>query len=183
GEKEVGGIAAGGRNESFSAAGGSNESFSAAGGIPDVFNSSTVDGLHGASIESPAVVPAPGSSKSNAAPLVRLANRKALPTGDRWYRVLVDEEVGCTQVTQFIGSIPPGRAPDHFHLYEEVLLILRGEGQMWAGKTSAPITAGSCVYLPKGQSHCVENTGREELRLLGVFYPAGSPAVRYDAGS
>jgi mannose-6-phosphate isomerase-like protein (cupin superfamily) len=114
-------------------------------------------------------------------PLVRLADRKALPTGDRWYRLLVDDEVGSTQVTQFIGSIPPGRAPDHFHLYEEILFILRGEGRMWAGKTSTPIAAGSCVYLPKGQSHCVENMGTGELRLLGVFYPAGSPAVRYDA--
>jgi len=114
------------------------------------------------------------------APLVRLSDRKALPTGDRWYRVLVDDEVGSSQVTQFIGSIPPGRAPDHFHLYEEVLFILRGEGRMWAGKTSTPIAEGSCVYLPRKQSHCVENTGTGDLRLLGVFYPAGSPAVRYD---
>ena len=52
---------------------------------------------------------------------------------------------------------------------------------MWAGKTSAPIAPGSCVFLPRGQPHCVENTGDGELRLLGVFYPAGSPAVRYDA--
>jgi mannose-6-phosphate isomerase-like protein (cupin superfamily) len=115
------------------------------------------------------------------APLVRLAERKRTPTADRWYRVLVDDEVGSTQVTQFVGSIPPGRAPDHFHTYEEVLFILRGQGRMWAGETSTPISAGACIYLPKRQLHCVENTGDGELRLLGVFYPAGSPAVRYDA--
>jgi mannose-6-phosphate isomerase-like protein (cupin superfamily) len=114
-------------------------------------------------------------------PIVRLADRKAVPTADRWYRVLVDDEVGSTQVTQFVGSIPPGRAPDHFHNYEEVLVILRGVGSMWAGKTHTPIASGSCIYLPKGQIHCVENTGDDELRLLGVFYPAGSPSVRYDA--
>lgn len=114
-------------------------------------------------------------------PIVRLAERRAIPTADRWYRVLVDEESGSTQVTQFVGSIPPGRAPNHFHNYEEVLFILRGEGRMWAGETNAPIAAGSCIYLPKGQVHCVENTGAGELRLLGVFYPAGSPSVRYDA--
>jgi mannose-6-phosphate isomerase-like protein (cupin superfamily) len=125
--------------------------------------------------------PAPESIAPETAPLVRLADRKALPTADRWYRVLVDDEVGSTQVTQFVGSIPPGRAPDHFHKYEEVLFILRGKGRMWAGATNTPIAAGSCVYLPKGQVHCVENTGGSELRLLGVFYPAGSPAVRYDA--
>lgn len=108
-------------------------------------------------------------------PIVRLADQRAMPTGDRWYRVLIDSEV-----TQFVGSIPPGRAPDHFHEYEEVLFILRGEGRMWAEARSTPIEAGSCIYLPTGQVHCVENTGTGELRLLGVFYPAGSPAVRYE---
>lgn len=113
-------------------------------------------------------------------PLVRLSDRRAQPTADRWFRVMVDDEIGSTNATQFVGSIPPGRAPDHFHQYEEVLFILKGEGRMWAGKTSTPIAAGSCIYLPKGQVHCVENTSTDELRLLGVFYPAGSPSVRYD---
>lgn len=112
--------------------------------------------------------------------IVRLADRQAVPTADRWYRVLVDEDVGSMKATQFIGSIPPGRAPDHFHNYEEVLFILSGVGRMWAGTTHTPIAFGSCIYLPKGQVHCVENTGDGELRLLGVFYPAGSPSVRYD---
>jgi mannose-6-phosphate isomerase-like protein (cupin superfamily) len=113
-------------------------------------------------------------------PIVRLADCEAVPTADRWYRVLVDDGAGSTQVTQFVGSIPPGRAPDHFHNYEEVLFILRGVGRMWAGETHTPIASGSCIYLPKRQVHCVENTGDGELRLLGVFYPAGSPSVRYD---
>ena len=115
------------------------------------------------------------------APIVRLADQRAQPTADRWYRVIVDDRIGSVNATQFVGSIPPGRAPDHFHNYEEVLFILRGEGRMWAGETSAPIAPGSCIYLPNGQVHCVENTGEGELRLLGVFYPAGSPSVRYEA--
>jgi mannose-6-phosphate isomerase-like protein (cupin superfamily) len=121
------------------------------------------------------------SKPSEQPPIVKLSDRRALPTADRWYRVLVDDEIGSEQVTQFVGSIPPGRAPDHFHEYEEVLFILRGEGRMWAGDTNTPISPGSCIYLPKRQVHCVENTGEGELRLLGVFYPAGSPAVRYEA--
>jgi mannose-6-phosphate isomerase-like protein (cupin superfamily) len=121
-----------------------------------------------------------GKSGSELPPIVKLSDRRALPTADRWYRVLVDDEIGSEQVTQFVGSIPPGRAPDHFHEYEEVLFILRGEGRMWAGETSTPIGPGSCIYLPRRQVHCVENTGPGELRLLGVFYPAGSPAVRYE---
>ena len=110
--------------------------------------------------------------------VVRLADQRALPTADRWYRVLIDSEV-----TQFVGSIPPGRAPDHFHEYEEVLFILQGQGRMWTEATSTPIEFGSCIYLPRKQVHCVENTGTGELRLLGVFYPAGSPAVRYETAT
>ncbi|HEU4386819.1 MAG TPA: cupin domain-containing protein [Blastocatellia bacterium] len=110
--------------------------------------------------------------------VVRFDERETVPTRDRWYRVLVNEDVGCTQVTQFIGSIPPGRAPDHQHDYEEVLVILQGQGRMWAGSASTQIETGSCVFLPRGQVHCVENTGSDELRLLGVFYPSGSPGPR-----
>jgi mannose-6-phosphate isomerase-like protein (cupin superfamily) len=121
------------------------------------------------------------SPKSEDARIIRLADRIPQSTADRWYRVMVDDEVGSTQVTQFVGSIPPGRAPNHFHNYEEVLFILRGEGEMWAGETHTPLAAGSCIYLPRKQVHCVENTGEGELRLLGIFYPAGSPSVRYQA--
>jgi len=120
-------------------------------------------------------VQCPATGKEVPQVVVSLAEQRAMPTAYRWYRVLIDSEV-----TQFVGSIPPGRAPDHFHEYEEVLFILRGEGRMWAGATSTPIGYGSCIYLPRRQVHCVENTGTGELRLLGVFYPAGSPAVRYE---
>ena len=126
------------------------------------------------------ITASPDSTPPVQPPIARLADRAAQPTADRWYRVLVDDEIGSTQVTQFVGSIPPGRAPNHFHNYEEVLFILKGKGRMWAGETQTPIAPGSCIYLPKGQVHCVENTSDDELRLLGVFYPAGSPSVRYD---
>lgn len=126
------------------------------------------------------IAPSSSFTDANAPPFVHLWDRAPQSTANRWYRVLVDDEIGSEQVTQFVGSIPPGRAPDHFHNYEEVLFILKGDGRMWAGETSTSISGGSCIYLPKGQVHCVENTGAGELRLLGVFYPAGSPSVRYD---
>ena len=118
----------------------------------------------------------PSSSRGEVS-IARLDDQPVQTTGDRWYRELIQGET-----TMFVGSIPPGRAPDHFHLYEEVLCILAGEGIMHkAGEADAPIARGSCVFLPRTTRHCVENTGRGELRLLGVFHPAGSPAVRYPA--
>lgn len=122
-----------------------------------------------------------GAKPPRLSPIVRLADRPSETTGDRSYRVLVDRSVGCEAVTQFVGTIPPGRAPDHFHQYEEVLCILDGKGRMWAGRSHAPIGPGSCIFLPRRQVHCVENTGEGPLRLLGVFYPAGSPAARVRA--
>jgi mannose-6-phosphate isomerase-like protein (cupin superfamily) len=116
-------------------------------------------------------------------PLVRLADRPRTTTGDRWYVELVNGAVGSHHVTQFVGSIPPGRAPDHYHHYEEVIVVLAGRGMAWAGPAHAPIAAGSYIYLPKKQLHCLENKGDEPLLLVGVFYPAGSPAVRYEPGS
>ncbi len=85
------------------------------------------------------------------------------------------------QVTQFIGAIPPGRAPNHYHEYEEVLYVLEGKGTMWTGASHTPIGPGHCIYLPRRQTHCVENSGPDTMRLLGVFYPAGSPAESYQA--
>jgi len=116
----------------------------------------------------------PGSS------LVRFDDQPTERAGDgRWFRVLVDAKSGCEQVTQFVGFIPPGRAPDHFHEYEEVLCILEGEARFWSGDSSAPVGPGWGVYLPRRQPHCLENTGTKPLELYGLFYPAGSPAVRY----
>ena len=139
----------------------------------------------GASIgfESPRTSPAPGASPACREPVVRLSEQPTQFADDgRWFRVLVDQGTCGARVTQFIGAIPPGRAPDHFHEYEEVLCVLEGRGRFWAGESHAEIGPGSCVFLPRGQLHCVENTGGGELRLLGVFYPSGSPAVRYSPG-
>ena len=60
--------------------------------------------------------PAPGS-RSHAA--LDLAEREAGgATAGRQFRLLATPEVGCASVTQFVGYIPPGRAPDHFHKYD-----------------------------------------------------------------
>ena len=86
-------------------------------------------------------------ARALSAPIVRLSDRRALPTADRWYRVLVDDEIGSEQVTQFVGSIPPGRAPDHFHEYEEVLFILRGRGTNVGGRNKHSDRTGF-MHLP-----------------------------------
>ena len=104
-------------------------------------------------------------------------------TGDRRFRVLFGPGNGCSAATQFVGEIPPGRAPEHSHPYDEVVLVLEGEGVLHAGTGDRPLAPGSCVHLPPGEPHCLENTGRATLRVLGVFHPGGSPASKQQAPS
>jgi mannose-6-phosphate isomerase-like protein (cupin superfamily) len=96
-------------------------------------------------------------------------------TAGRMFRLLAP----CTSVTQFVGYVPVGRAPDHFHKYDEVVYVLEGTGRLHIDGETAPLRAGTCVHLPKGLVHCLENTGPGEMQVLGVFRPAGSPAEAY----
>jgi quercetin dioxygenase-like cupin family protein len=99
-------------------------------------------------------------------------------TGDRRFRVLFGPGSGCDAATQFVGEIPPGRAPEHSHPYDEAVLVLEGVGVLHAGPADQPLAPGSCVHLRPGQAHCLENTGTSTLRVLGVFHPGGSPAAK-----
>ena len=110
---------------------------------------------------------------------VREEDQKAIPTGDRTFKLLINKEAGARRVTQFIGVIPPGRAAMHHHTYEEAIFILEGEGRVWTESASAAFHKGSSIYLPRGVRHSLENTGTANIRLLGVFHPSGSPATRY----
>jgi mannose-6-phosphate isomerase-like protein (cupin superfamily) len=131
---------------------------------------------------------APGAEPDGAAPdstagplLADLAEQQPEITGDRQFRVLFAPGQGCAAATQFVGEIPPGRAPFHRHTYDEVVLILAGEGVLHVGDEDRPLAPGSCLHLAPGTPHCLENTGQATLRVLGVFHPGGSPAAKKPA--
>jgi mannose-6-phosphate isomerase-like protein (cupin superfamily) len=100
-------------------------------------------------------------------------------TAGRMFRLLANPDAGCPSVTQFVGYIPIGRAPDHFHTYDEVVYVLEGEGALHIDGETARLTAGTSVHLPARIVHCLENVGPGEMQVLGVFRPAGSPAEAY----
>jgi quercetin dioxygenase-like cupin family protein len=107
------------------------------------------------------------------------AVHRGTATAGREFLLGATPEIGCSSVTQFVGLIPPGRAPDHFHRYDEVIYVLDGEGFLEIDGEQAPVRAGSCIHLPRTLVHCLANTGGDEMRVLGVFTPAGSPAEAY----
>jgi quercetin dioxygenase-like cupin family protein len=114
---------------------------------------------------------------------VREADQPTLTaSGDREFRYLVTDEVGCREVTQFRGDIAPGRAPEHSHVYNEVIYVLGGEGALHTEGEDAPVAAGSCIHLPAYLMHSLENSGESTMRIVAVFHPAGDPASRaYEA--
>lgn len=113
--------------------------------------------------------------------VVREQDREPMRAGkDRKFWLLVDQDRGCRQITQFVGFIPPSKAPFHYHTYEEAIYILEGAGIVHTENASCEYGPGTCIYLPIGVRHCLENPGPEPVRLLGVFYPSGSPAKAYE---
>jgi quercetin dioxygenase-like cupin family protein len=107
------------------------------------------------------------------------SGERGAATAGREFTLLSRPENGCESVTQFVGYIPVGRAPDHYHRYDEVVYVLAGEGAFHTDGESETLRAGSCVHLPARLIHCLENVGPGEMRVLGVFRPAGSPAEAY----
>jgi mannose-6-phosphate isomerase-like protein (cupin superfamily) len=99
-------------------------------------------------------------------------------TGDRTFTVLFGPGRDCPSATQFVGEIPPGRAPEHSHPYDEIVLVLQGTGVAHVAGADRELSAGTCLHLPPGLRHCLENTGPHAMRVLGVFHPADSPASK-----
>src|SRR5260370_41484348 len=61
--------------------------------------------------------------------MVHEDDREAIRAGqDRVFRSLVYTDLGCEQVTQFVGWIPSSKAPFHLHTYEEYIFILERNG-------------------------------------------------------
>jgi mannose-6-phosphate isomerase-like protein (cupin superfamily) len=101
-------------------------------------------------------------------------------TGSRAFQILHGPHNGSTRGTAFVGYVPPGKAPWHYHLYDEVLWILRGTGRVHIGDTVEELGAGSAFRLHAREVHIVENTDpTAELAILGIFSPAGSPSAAY----
>jgi mannose-6-phosphate isomerase-like protein (cupin superfamily) len=115
-------------------------------------------------------------TESSTARVVNTREQDAEPAGiGREFHVLA----GCSQATQFVGLVPPGRANMHNHPYDELAFLLEGEGVLhWQDGTSVPVRRGSCIHFPRLVFHSLENVGGATLRIMGVFHPAGSPADR-----
>ena len=101
-------------------------------------------------------------------------------TGARSFQLLYGPHNGSTRATLFVGYIPPGQAPWHYHLYDEIVWILDGAGRLHVDGGVEELVPGCAFRLRPREVHIVENTATDrELAVLGVFTPAGSPSAAY----
>jgi len=100
-------------------------------------------------------------------------------TGARSFQILFGPHNGSTRATLFMGFVPPGKAPWHYHLYDEIVWIPRGPGRLHRADEIEELDEGSAFRLRPRELHIVENTGPDVLEVLGVFSPAGSPSAAY----
>jgi len=101
-------------------------------------------------------------------------------TGARSFQILFDASNGSTRATLFAGFVPPGSAPWHYHLYDEIVWIPDGPGRVRVGEAVEELGPGSAFRLRPREVHIVENTSTDsELTIIGLFTPAGSPSAAY----
>jgi quercetin dioxygenase-like cupin family protein len=101
-------------------------------------------------------------------------------TGARSFQILFDATNGSTRATLFAGYVPPGKAPWHYHLYDEVVWIPEGPGRLHVDEAVEDLGPGSAFRLRPREVHIVENASADrELTIIGLFTPAGSPSAAY----
>jgi quercetin dioxygenase-like cupin family protein len=108
------------------------------------------------------------------------AGRISGATEARSFQVLFGPHNGSTRATLFAGYVPPGRAPWHYHLYDEIVWLPEGPGRVLRQGSEQELGAGSAFRLRPREVHIVENpSSGGEMMLLGIFSPAGSPSAAY----
>jgi oxalate decarboxylase/phosphoglucose isomerase-like protein (cupin superfamily) len=78
-----------------------------------------------------------------------------------------------------VVKLEPGKGHErHTHPEsDEILYVLRGEGEQEVAEETREIAAGEMVYIPEGVEHGTVNTGWEPLLLLAVYAPPGPEEV------
>jgi quercetin dioxygenase-like cupin family protein len=101
-------------------------------------------------------------------------------SGARSFQLLFGPANGSTRATLFAGFVPPGRAPWHYHLYDEIVWIPEGPGRLHRRDSVEELGPGSSFRLRPREVHIVENLSPDaELTVIGAFTPAGSPSAAY----
>ncbi len=92
-------------------------------------------------------------------------------------RPLMDRTTSEIELCSLAEEVLPAGAAvgRHHHLQtEEVYYLLEGRGRMTVNDETREVSAGDAVFIPRGATHTLENTGNAPLRLLLICGPAYS---------
>lgn len=100
-------------------------------------------------------------------------------------RMLSEERVtGATSFSFGYVELAEGKGHiRHNHpTADEIIYVISGEGdQMLDDVDTVRISAGDCVWIPKGVYHSTVNRGSDAMKLIVVYSPAGDEqALRED---
>ncbi len=102
-------------------------------------------------------------------------------TADRSFQILFGPANGSLRATLFVGVVPPGAAPWHFHQYDEIVMQLSGEARYHQADGPREVRTGAAYRIRPRDVHINENPTEADMLVLGVFTPAGSPSAAYYA--
>jgi uncharacterized cupin superfamily protein len=116
-------------------------------------------------------------------PLVDRGNGKSFAV--KWGRI--GPTLGLGALGCAVHVVPPGKKAFPFHRHhvmDELFYVLSGEGQYRWGDETLPVKAGDLVAAPAGtKAHQIINTGKGDLRYLGISSISGTEVVDYpDSG-
>lgn len=69
---------------------------------------------------------------------------------------------------------PGGTSRRHAHAWEQVNLVLSGNGSVDAAGRQVEIAPGDCIVFAPDVSHAITNTGKDPLLLVGVLGPGAA---------
>ena len=96
-------------------------------------------------------------------------------------RMLSEERVtGATSFSFGYVELAEGKGHiRHNHpTADEIIYVIEGEGdQMLEDIETVRVTAGDCIWIPKGVYHSTVNRGDGPMKLIVVYAPAGAEQV------
>jgi mannose-6-phosphate isomerase-like protein (cupin superfamily) len=95
-------------------------------------------------------------------------------SGRRSIRMIANAEVGATQQSIWRIEHEPGEdVAKHWHEYEEVIVVLEGEGEATIGDETFPIGPDVSLIVPPYTWHGYRNLGTGYLKVLAIMpHPA-----------
>ena len=113
-------------------------------------------------------------------PAIHESESEELALGGRKLRWLVSPDtLRASHCSACVIRVAPGEKvrPAHSHPNgEEVIYIIHGSGRVLVSGEVQQVREGSTVLFPQGAVHMLQNTGRDEMKVVCFFAPPTSLA-------